>query len=151
MPGHCKSKNKMIIIRKATIKDCKIVHGLSSAKELKTPRGDAPELWWIEAFVKEKQIFFVAEDKNNKTLAGFVFGERTTGDIYILHEIFVRKEYRHHGIGTILMKKAENECRKRHLRVILLYGYNSKPMHKLLEEGGYEKGNPYNEFVKFLR
>ena len=83
-------------IRKAKLKDCDKVHELCKTKELINPNGKPPKKWWIESFVKENQIFFVAEEKNK--IAGFIIGERTTGNVALLQILFVRKNFRRMGI-----------------------------------------------------
>lgn len=139
----------MVIIRKAKLKDCEVVYKFGKSRELANPSGEAPKLWWIEAFVKEKQIFFVAEQ--DKDVIGFVIGERTTGNIGILQEIFVKQNFRNKGIGTALFKKFEEECKKRKINLILLYGYAGIRTIKFWEKRKFKKGSREYEFVKFLR
>jgi len=64
-----------MILRKAKISDCKEVWKMCNTPGLVNPSGQAPRLWWIKSFVKEKQIFLVAEE--DKKIIGFILGERT--------------------------------------------------------------------------
>jgi len=140
----------MIKIRKATLKDCKVCYEMGKAKELVGPDHNPPRYFWISAFVKEKQPFFVAEE-NNKII-GFVFAEQTTGQVMLLQEMFVIKEYRGKGIASRLLKEIEDESKKRKLRVILLYGYaKGKSASSFWDNHGYTKGSLEYEYVKFLR
>jgi len=50
-------------IRKANLRDCKEVWEMCKIPQLVNPSGEPPKIWWIESFVKEKQIFFIAEEK----------------------------------------------------------------------------------------
>ena|SRR3989338_7124458 len=137
-----------ILIRKAKFSDCKAVYNFGKAKELRNPNGNPPRRFWIDAFVKEKQIFYVAEDIESKNIVGFILAEKTTGDVAIFHELFVEKNFRKHGIGKILMKTAEKDAKSRGVRAIILYG--NQKVSKFLKKGKYEKGLLLNEYVKFI-
>jgi ribosomal protein S18 acetylase RimI-like enzyme len=137
-------------IRKATIKDCKVVRELCKTPGLLTPFGNLPKLWWIEAFIKEKQMFFVAEE--DKNIIGFVMGERLTGNIGYISMISVRKEFQGKGLGKILMKCIEEECKRRKFRAISLFGYRrNKRAINLFEGEHFKEGQAYEEFIKFLK
>jgi ribosomal protein S18 acetylase RimI-like enzyme len=139
----------MIKIRKATLRDCKDCFELSKIPELANPSGEPSHIWWMEAFVKEKQLFFVAEE--NKKVLGFTMGEIATGKIAFRHMTVVKKEYQNKGIGKRLAKKFEDECRKRKVKAIMLYGYakNKKTIQFQISQG-FEKGSLTYEFIKFL-
>jgi ribosomal protein S18 acetylase RimI-like enzyme len=138
-----------MIIRKATLKDCREVWNMCAIPQLVNPSGEPPKIWWIESILKEKQIFFVAEEK--KKIVGFVIGERTCGDIGYLWMLAVKPEYRRRGIGKKLFLAAEKECKRRKLKAILLYGHEkSKKTIKLIQDFGYEKGEKFYEFLKFI-
>jgi ribosomal protein S18 acetylase RimI-like enzyme len=144
--------NKNIIIRKAKLSDCDAVYNFGKSDELKNPNGEAPKRWWIEAFVKEKQYFYIAEDSKAKLMVGFILAERTTGDVMLIQEVFVRAEYRSKGIGDKLIKTVEKEARKIKIKAILLYAYaeNSKTL-KFYKKEKYAPGSLDEEFVKFLK
>ena len=136
-------------IRKANLKDCKEVWEMCKIPQLVNPSGEAPKIWWIESFVKEKQIFFIAEEK--KEIVGFILGERTCGQIGYLWMLAVKPEFQGNGIGKKLFLSAEKECKRRKLKAILLYGYEKSPKAiKLIKNLGYEKGRKYYEFLKFI-
>lgn len=138
-----------ISIRKAKLRDCKTCLELSKIPELVNPTGEPSHLWWIESFVKEHQLFFVAE--KHKEIIGFIMGERTSGNLSILHSIVVKKEYQHKGIGKRLLETYEYECHKRKLKAIMLYGYaKNKLPRSFFGKNHYVKGALTYEFIKFL-
>lgn len=138
-----------MIIRKAKLGDSKKVYELCRIKELINPSWELPKLWWIESFVKENQLFFIAEE--DKDIVGFILGERTCGDIGYLWILAVKKEFQHKGIGTSLFLRAEEECKKRKLKAIICYGYEkSKNTLKIIKKRKYEKGRRYFEFIKLI-
>lgn len=142
------AKESEIKIRKATLKDCDDVYNFGSSKEFRNPTGNPPKKWWVQAFVKEKQLFFVVE--KDKKVIGFVLGERTTGNVAILHEIYIMPKYRDHGIGDRLLKAFQNECKKRKIKAILLYGYSDPRTIKFWKSEHYSKGSKVYEMLKFL-
>lgn len=136
-------------IRKANLKDCKAVYEMCRIPQLVNPSGEPPKLWWIKSFVKEKQIFFVAQEKER--IVGFILGERTCGDIGYLWMLAVKPEFQGKGIGKKLFLIAEEECKRKKLKAILLYGYEKSPRAlKLIKSLKYEKGRKYYEFLKFI-
>jgi ribosomal protein S18 acetylase RimI-like enzyme len=138
-----------MIIRKATLNDCKHVWDMCRIPQLVNPSGEPPRLWWIKSFVKEKQIFFIAEESGE--LAGFILGERTCGQIGYLWMLAVKPRFQGKGIGKELFLTAEKECKKRRLKAILLYGYEKSPRAlKIIKSLKYEKGRKYYEFLKFI-
>ncbi len=116
-------------IRKATIKDIEEIRKISNQKALRsTGENRAPSERWLTAFIKEKQIFFVAD--KNKEVYGFILGEQVTGDLGYLWLIGVKKEFRSKGIGKLLLNEFIHECKKRKLRSIITYGtYNKKTLN----------------------
>ncbi len=140
----------MIKIRKAEIKDCRQVYELCRVPGLVNPSGEPPKIWWIESFIKEKQMFYVAE--TNKDIIGFVIGERTCGNLGYLWMLAIKKEFQGKGLGKKLLKLAERECRRRKLKAIICYGFakNNRAL-KLLKKQKYEQGEKYYEFIKFLK
>ena len=121
---------------------------LCKIREILDLGGKPPKKWWIKSFIKEKQIFLVA--KKDDKIIGFILGERTTGNIAILHLCVVKKEYRNKGVGQELLRKAEKECKKRKLKVIMIYGYKNKKIKHILKKLKYDIGNIYYEFQKWL-
>lgn len=137
-------------IRVANLSDCKEVYELTkNTPELVNPSIEPPNLWWIESFIREKQIFYVAVEDN--MVIGYILGERTSGNVGLMWMITVAEEFRGKGIGKKLLFEFENECRKRNLKAIVAYGYsNSEKVLNMLERNNYHKGNAYYEFVKLL-
>ena len=139
----------MVKIRKAELKDVDSCLELSKIPELLNPDKTPSHKWWIKAFVKENQIFFIAEEGNK--IVGFIMGERTTGNLAIFHSLVVKEDYKNNGIGTKLIKSAEKECKKRKLKAIMLYGYaDNKKAVSFFEKKRYIKGALTYEFIKFL-
>lgn len=137
-------------IRVANLSDCKEVYELTkNTPELVNPSIEPPNLWWIESFIREKQIFYVAVEDN--MVIGYILGERTSGNVGLMWMITVAEEFRGKGIGKKLLFEFENECRKRNLKAIVTYGYStSEKVLNMLERNNYHKGNAYYEFVKLL-
>jgi ribosomal protein S18 acetylase RimI-like enzyme len=138
------------MIRIAKIEDCQAVYELTkNTPELVNPSTEPPPLEWIESFVKEKQIFYVAVENNE--IIGYIMGERTIGDIGLMWMLTVKKEFRGRGVGKNLLLEAEEECKNRNLKAIVAYGFSeSKSVLSMLDNHGYHKGNLYYEFVKTL-
>lgn len=137
-------------IRVANLSDCKEVYELTkNTPELVNPSIEPPNLWWIESFIREKQVFYVAVEDNR--VIGYILGERTSGNVGLMWMITVTEEFRGKGIGKKLLFEFENECRKRNLKAIVAYGYsNGEKVLNMLERNNYHKGNAYYEFVKLL-
>ena len=138
----------MTVIRPVGAGDIRQCYELGRTPELTEAFGGPPLLFWIEALAKEG-IFFVAEEGGD--IVGYIAGERTAGEIAILHNIAVRDSHREKGIGSMLVDKFEQECRGRKLKLIYLYGFsgNSRTSN-FFEKKGYIKGSPTHEFEKFL-
>ena len=137
-----------MIIRKARMSDCKECHEMSNMPELLSPNGKAPNIGWFEAHVRNNQIMFLAEE--NKKIIGYVAGEELIEHGMILHLIAVMPEYRNKGIGKRLVTAFENECKKRKVRWIMLYAYDTKNTVQFFKKNNYEKGSRTIEFVKYL-
>lgn len=138
-----------MMIRKAKLADCKQVWEMCKIPQLVNPSGEPPKLWWIKSFVMEKQLFLIAEQ--NDEIIGFIFGERTTGDVGYLWCMAVKKEFQGRNLGKKLLKMAEQEFKKRNIRVIVCYGFaESKKVINMLKKFKYEQGRKYYEFIKFI-
>ena len=137
-----------IKIRKAKQSDINKVWKMSDVPGLENPDKKPPRIFWIKAFLKRNQPFFIAE--YNKRIIGFIFGERTVGNVAILQEIEVKKEYRNHGIGHLLLKEFEKECKKRKIVAILDYAYSKSKMPEIFKKSGYSLGSLDFEVLKFL-
>lgn len=136
-----------MIIRKVKLEDCEACLELSKTPELAMPNGKFLPLDYFKEFIKENQIFLVAD--KNKEIIDFVMGERTSGDIAIFHSLIVKKEFRNKGIRSKLMRTAEEECKKRKLRRIMLYGFaDNERTINFFEKHRYVKGALTYEFIK---
>jgi len=138
-----------MIIRKAKIKDCSACYELCRTPELLPLFRKFPARQWIESFVKEKQIFFVAEDSGK--IVGFTMGEKTTGKEAIWQILLVKKEYRNLNIATKLLETVEKEYRKRGVKYVWVYSYaKNKEVNSILDKKGYKKGSLCYERLKKL-
>lgn len=136
-------------IRKAKLKDCEEVYELCRFPWLLNPSWEPPKKWWIEAFVKEKQIFFVWED--NWKAIWFILWERTTWDIFYLWMIAVKKEYQWRWIWWKLLDLAQIEAKKRWMKVVVAYSFpGCNAINNMLKSRNFECWNNYTEQVKFL-
>ena len=138
-----------VTIRNAVFEDIDIVQNFSLTDELKNPDGDPQKKWWFEAFIKEKQIFFVAE--KDKKIIGFVLAERTVGNCILIQDIFVENTFRGMGIGKILMDKVESEAIKNKYKLIYTYSdVENKKTPEFYKKLNYEPSHLVQEFLKFL-
>jgi ribosomal protein S18 acetylase RimI-like enzyme len=138
-----------MIIQKAQLKDCAQIHALCKTPALLNPSGEPPKLWWIESFVKEKQMLYVA--KQDKKIVGFVMAEELTGKGCMIWMMAVTKAFQNKGVGSELYQTVENECKKRKIRAIVLYSYiQDKHFSHQLLHAGFQKGNRYEEYIKFM-
>ncbi len=137
----------MLKLRPAKIDDCKACYDLSKIEELKKASGEYIRLSDLKKFIKEKQIFIVAE--SDKKIIGYLFGERTAGDAVLLWLLVVHPDYRSNGIGKKLMVEFQKVCKKRKMYEIILYAprFNKKTLH-FYEKLGYNRGMEVVEFNK---
>ncbi len=138
-----------MIIRHATLKDVEACFNLANIPELEIQGGGSPPKFWFEAVINKKQIFLVAEE--NKNIIGFRMGERIAGNIAFAHLFVVKEEYRNKGIGSMLSKAFEKECKKRGINLILCNAYakNRKTLN-FFRKQGYMKGSLVYELAKKL-
>jgi len=101
-------------IRKATIADSKRIASLFDA--YRQFYQQAPDLRLAQQFIeqrlsKQESSIFIAEDSTGKMI-GFTqlypsFCSVSAGSIYVLYDLFVMPDTRHHGVGRALMRAAE--------------------------------------------
>ncbi len=138
----------MLTIRKGKISDCEKCHEISNTRELLNADGKMVSSEWFRACVKQKGILLIAEDGNK--IVGYVAGETLIEHGAILHLIAVINDYRKCGIGHKLILAFEKECRRRHVKWILVYAYDTKIALKFFEKSKYIKGSKTVEFIKIL-
>lgn len=142
-------KSGAVIIRPAVKSDLVSVYTIAQADELRAPNHQFAERWWIRDFLQAKQPFFVAV--MDKRVVGFILGECATGKVAIAHLMSVAPRYRKHGIGLLLGRAFERECRKRNMTCILLYASNHDLFfQRALTTHGYARGSLVREYQKFL-
>jgi len=135
---------KEIKIRNATEKDIKEAIDISNVSGLQiSGEQRAPSEKWFKAFIQEKQFFYVAEI--DKKVVGVLIAERVTGDIGYLWEVGVKKDLRSKGIGSLLLKKFIEECKKRKFRFIIGYGYLNEGSLSFTRKHKFVEGESYKE------
>lgn len=138
------------VIRPATHTDLNDCHALCKVPELKTPAGNYPPRFWIDAIIKEKQIALLALEEEKPI--GFVMGERIAGNWSLLHLMVVSKTYRNKGVGTDLLHAFEYEVKKRKLGGIVTYAYGgNKKTLQFFVKNKYLKGATVIECIKPLK
>lgn len=139
-----------VVIRSCKLEDIKECVKLSKIPELRCPDGDYPPKVLLKSIIKGGQIFLVAEI--NGKIVGYRMGEKLQGYLGIAHLIVVKKEYQDKGIGRMLLKAFEKECKKRGIRWLITYAYaNNKKTLKFFKKNGYYQGSLTYEFVKILK
>ena len=136
-----------IKIRNARLEDIDQCFNLANVRELEIQGGGSPPKYWLKSIIEENQIFLVAEE--NGEVVGFRMGERIAGNIAFAHLLVVKKDKRGKGIGSILSKEFEKECKKRRLWLILsnVYAKNKKTI-SFFTKNGYKRGSLVYEFAK---
>ena len=135
-------------IRKANVNDCVACSRMSKVKELANAEGWTPSTHYLKAFIKNNQIFLVAQEE--KKVIGYAVGESITGKGVLLHYIVIKSEYRGKNIGSALLQDFEREAAKRGNKWALLYAaaFNKKTC-AFYEKKNYKKGSESFEFVKY--
>jgi len=134
---------KITKIRKANKNDINKIREIANVPGLQIAGEErAPSKKWYSSFIKEKQMLYVAEDREE--IIGFLTGEKVR-DMGLLWEIGVKPEFRSKGIGSILLKKFKEECNKKKLRFIVAYGYLNKKTLDFFKHNNFIEGGTYKE------
>lgn len=80
-------------------------------------------------------MFWIALDDNNRVIGSIGYNSTQNSDDVVLHRLFVKANLKHQGIGTILLKTAED-----HLRAI---GKKTVIVHLGKKEDFYESWQFY--------
>ncbi len=107
----------MIKIKEATEKDFPIMVEIAKSDGYMHP--NKLNLEWLNKRKKEDDLFFIAEIEDKKI--GFVILQKNFAIGSKLHFLSVKKDFQHKGIGTSLIKKAEEETKKLGKKRIFLY------------------------------
>ena len=88
----------------------------------------------------------VVEDE----VIGYVTAYRSR-NYYFMPYAVVRKDWRHRGVGTTLLKKVETLAKKEKVEYILasVYDYNSS-VHTLLKSRGYVSSEKLVQYSKMI-
>ena len=136
-------------IRLAVEKDFDVcVELLKSDEALSTPDGSFFKKEWLYAYL-EDELFLVAE--KDKKVVGLILGEKIKLSGALVWEFVVQKELRGQGIGKELLKKFEDECIKKSIDWIILYGANNRKTLNFYNKNGFDLGGSYIECKKELK
>ena len=134
----------MVEIRKAKnseITEIKVL--VDSFKEMDTIPETFPEEYYQR--ILKKGLLLVA--KENNKIIGVCFGAYNTKEKWAdLLGLAVKKEYRHKGIGTALVKEFEKFVKSKKLKTIDLYA--DKRQIGLFRRLNYKEGRSYTAFRK---
>ena len=89
-----------------------------------------------EAYLKARGNFWIAWMEDQPV--GFV-GAQDKGDYIELRNMYVRKEYRRHGIGFLLVQALIDHCKKQQAGVIKLWTSNLGPGRFLYAKQGFQQ------------
>lgn len=108
-----------------------------------------------ERIEKDESVLFAAREKNSENFLGYIqffpsFSSVSLQRVWILNDLFVRKEARKKGVGSFLMKHAEEFARNNNAaRILLCTAPDNKKAQKLYEEMGYEEHEMVYYFFPF--
>ncbi len=138
-------------IRKAALDDLPAIERLiSQTSEVQTPSGHDLGPAYNRELLKNG-IGLVAEV--TMQFAGFLLAEadKKTGFSYLPYLVIARK-YRGLGLGSMLLRAYEVECKKRgiHLLIVDAPAFNKKAL-QFYRQRGFVQGKPRIPFYKKLR
>lgn len=138
-------------IQKATTRDLSLVeHWIHVSKEVQTPSGHDIGRKYNEELIKNG-IGLVAVVEEH--LAGFILAEanKKTGFSYLTY-LIVAPKYRGLGLGKRLLKAYLDECKKRHITLIVTYApLANKKAVAFYKRQGFSLGRPTIPVYKKLR
>ena len=84
-----------------------------------------------EPHTMEEQLVFKAEDEEGKIIGGCVVSILAWGRA-VLAQLWVDKRYRHHGLGSMLIRAAENAAREKNCYYLCLatVDYMARPLYE---------------------
>ena len=134
-----------MVVTQATITDLKEIVPLFD--QYRVFYGQSSNLIQAEAFLKERfenkeSIILVASMENQMigfTQLYFSFSSVYLEPTLILNDLFVLPEYRGHGIGALILKSAQDFCKKHKHKGLALETAIDNPAQKLYEKLGWEK------------
>ncbi len=85
-------------------------------------------------------MFWIALDDNDRVIGSVGYNSIANSDDVVLHRLFVKYNLKHQGIGTALLKTAEQWAKENNIEVILLNsGLPREDAHAFYESQGYFK------------
>ena len=136
-------------VRRAKLKDCKVVSELAKSPELRDNLGKNVPLKYFNEIVKKNKLFLVAEE--NKKVVGFILGEFLLGRVVYIHLLGVNKAFRGRGIGRKLFENLKDEAKKK--KSIYLFFFTQKQYKgsiKFRNSLGISRGKEYISFGQDL-
>ena len=135
----------MVLIRTATLQDCRLCEELSRIKELTPADGTYITEEYFRCFVDPYDLFFVAEDHGE--IVGYILGEPMKGNMAHLGLLTVSEAMRGKGIGKRLVTAFREKCEALGLD-ILLYAPLDNPSTLAFYRGqGFTEGKVHVNFL----
>jgi ribosomal protein S18 acetylase RimI-like enzyme len=134
----------MPLIRKLTVETGWRSMAASDRKSLNRETWSKHMVEVFEHFLqKEDSRIVVAEDKNHDFIGYLFVGESTnqmTGQTSgFIYDIYVTEKHRDKGVGTTLMKEAENYCKQKgYTRISLMVSTHNQPAIELYRKTGFK-------------
>ena len=95
-----------------------------------------------ERFNKQEAIVFMAYHEGKPvgfTLLYTTYSSVSMQPVFILNDLYVMKDYRHKGIGELLLEKAKKFCLDKDYKGLALETAIDNPAQKLYENLGWKK------------
>lgn len=136
----------MASVRRALMADQDAVLALMRGycKEVGTPLSDEHLLDAIGPLIANEQLGDLLVAEQGEDLAGYLvitwgWGIESGGAEALIDEMFVAAEYRHQGVGTLLMTEAQSRASAKDVKVIFLETEQSNPeSRELYDRLGFE-------------
>ena len=139
--------NTTMKIRKANLKDIKMIAHINTLSEDPTDKAMKIDESWVRKHftegIKKYFIAFICGDAAVLTLKPDFPGYKN----YEIYWLTIAKKYQGHGIGTKLMRFAEQYAKKQKQRGLYLYAYiKNKKAIKFYNKLGYKKINIFKNY-----
>lgn len=103
------------------------------------------DLFDINAKYFEKgTMFWVAVDDNDRVVGSIGYSKTEREDEAFLHRLYVKPTMKHNGIGTALLKVAENEMKNKGIAVSLVH--LGEPKEQWFESYSFYPKHGYQEY-----
>ena len=75
-------------------------------------------------------MFWIALDDNNRVIGSIGYNSTQNSDDVVLHRLFVKANLKHQGIGTILLKTAEDHLRAIGKKTVIVHLGNKEDFYE---------------------